>query len=66
MQLPRKEKTFFEFFFFFLHYVNLYSILNIFQKKMTVIADVFLNLLTLKDVVIQMTKESCFRRSFNK
>ena len=38
-------------FFFFLHFLNLDSILNILGKKMTVIADVFLNLRTAKNVV---------------
>ena len=47
----RKEKYFLEFFFFFLHFLNLDSILNIFKKKMTLIADVFLNLRTPKNVV---------------
>ena len=36
---------------FFLNFPNLYSILNIFKKKMTLIADVFLNLRTPKNVV---------------
>ena len=36
---------------FFLHFLNLDSILNIFEKKMTLIADVFLNLRTPKNVV---------------
>ena len=36
---------------FFLHFLNLDSILNIFFKKMTVIAYVFLNLRTPKKVV---------------
>ena len=44
----RNEKYFMNFFFNFL---NLDSILNIFKKKMTLIADVFLNLRTPKDVV---------------
>ena len=36
---------------FFLHVRHLDSILNIFKKKMTLIADVFLNLRTPKNVV---------------
>ena len=36
---------------FLLHFQNLDSILNIFWKKMPLIADVFLNLRTPKDVV---------------
>ena len=39
------------FFFFFLHLLNLGSILNRFKKKMTLIAYVFVNLGTLKNVV---------------
>ena len=48
MQLCQKRRIFSK---FFLHFVNLDSILNIFKKKMTLIADVFLNLGTPKDVV---------------
>ena len=44
----RNEKCLFN---FFLSFVNLHSILSIFKKRMTLIADVFLNLPTLKDVV---------------
>ena len=36
MHLSQKQKSFLN---FFLHSQNLYSILNIFQKKMTLIAD---------------------------
>ena len=48
MQLPQKQKTFSQFFFKFLK-----SILNFehFQKKMTLIADVFPKLRTPEDVV---------------
>ena len=48
MQLSQKPKIFSE---FFLHVRHLDSILNIFKKKMTLIADVFLNLGHRKDVV---------------
>ena len=37
--------------FFFLQFRNLDSILNIFKRKMTLIADVFLNLKTPKNVL---------------
>ena len=37
--------------FFFLHFLNLDLILNIFKKKMTLKADVFLNFSTPKTVV---------------
>ena len=33
---------------------------NIFRKTVTFIVDVFLNLLTPKDVVTEISKESCF------
>ena len=49
MQLSQKEKTFSEFFFF--HLLNLDSILNIFKKKMSLLAHVFLNFPTPKNVV---------------
>ena len=50
MQLSQNLKNFTEFFFFF-HFPNLYSILNILKKKVTLIADVFLNLRALNNVV---------------
>ena len=43
MQLSQKRKIFSQFFFFF-QFQNLDSILNILKKKMTLIADIFLNL----------------------
>ena len=49
MQLSQKPK---KFLYFFLHFMNLHSILNIFKKMVTLIADIFLKLRTLKDVVI--------------
>ena len=48
MQLCQKRRIFSK---FFLHFVNLDSILNIFKKKITLIADVFYNLGSPKDVV---------------
>ena len=48
MQLSQKGKTFSE---FFLDFLNLDLILNNSKKKMTLIADVFLNLPTPKNVV---------------
>ena len=59
----RNEKYFLK---FFLHFPNLESISNIFKKKMTLIADVFLNLRTPKYVVREMFKKSCFRGPFDK
>ena len=58
MQLSQKPKIFSEFVFRFL---NLVSILNIFKKKMTLMANVFLNLRIPKNVVRQMSKKSPFR-----
>ena len=48
----KNEKYFlnFFFFFFFLPFLNSDSILNILKRKMTLKADVFLNLRTLKNV----------------
>ena len=45
----RNEKLFVN--FFFLKFLNLDSIWNIFKKKVTLIADVFLNLQTAENVV---------------
>ena len=69
MQLSKKRKIssdFFFFFFFFLHFLNLDSILKIFRKKMTLIADVFLNLRTPKNVVRKKSKKVPFRGPFDK
>ena len=44
----RKKKYFLDFFW---NFQNLDSIFDIFKRKMTLIADVFLNLRTRKDVV---------------
>ena len=49
MQLSQKRKIFSKLFLF--HFPNLDSIFNIFEKKMTLKADVFLKLRTLKKVV---------------
>ena len=49
------------FIYFFLHFRNLDPILNIFQKKMTLIADVLLNLRTLKNLIRLFSKNSHFR-----
>ena len=49
MQLSQNRKTFQE--FFFLPFLNLHAILNIFKKKITLIANRFLNLRTPKNVV---------------
>ena len=49
MQLSQKRKIFSN---SFLHFLNLHLIFNIFEKNMTLIANVFLNLRTPKYVVI--------------
>ena len=51
MQLSQKQKTFSVFFFFFLQFGNLDSIWNILKEKVTLIAYVFSNLRTTKNVV---------------
>ena len=65
MQLFEVPKTFSQF-FFFLDFRNLESIFNVFKKKMTLIADVFSNLGTIKYVVRKISKKSTFRRPFEK
>ena len=62
MQLSEKGNIFSQFFWPFR---NLDSILNSFKKKMTLIAEVFLNLPSPKKVVRSMSKKSCFRGSFD-
>ena len=53
----RNEKYFVN---FFLHFLNLDSILKIFKKKIALIADLFLNLRTPKYVVREMSEKSRF------
>ena len=48
------------FIYLFLNFLNLDSILNIFQKKVTLIVNVFLNLQTPKNSVREMYKKSPF------
>ena len=63
MQLSRKEKDFPN---FFLHFWNLIQILNIFKKKMNLIAEVFPNYGIRKYKVRSISKKSRFKRSFGK
>ena len=63
MQLYKKRKILSS---FFLHFLNLDSILNFFEKKMTLIADVFWNLQTRNDVIREMSKKSPFRGPLDK
>ena len=60
MQLYKKQKTLSSFFAVFLH-----QILNILEKKMTLIAYVFLKLKIAKDMVREMSQKLCFRTPFN-
>ena len=50
---------------FFLHFRNRHEILNICEKKMTFIADLFANLRTPKKVVRYMSKKSRFKGPFD-
>ena len=61
MELPQKSKSFLN---FLLHFLNLDSVFDIFKKKMTFIADVFLNLRTPENVVREVFKKSHFRGPF--
>ena len=63
MQLSQKRYIFSE---LFLPFLNLDSILKIYKKKMNLIADVFLNLWTPKNVVRSISKKSRFRGLFEK
>ena len=59
----RNEKYFVN---FLLHFLNLEPIWNILKEKMTLIADTFLNLRTLKYIVREMSKKPRFRGPFDK
>ena len=63
MELSKKQKSFSEFF-------SASSVFRLnfeqFEKKMTLIAYVFGNLQTAKDVFTQMSKRPFFRRSFDR
>ena len=63
MQLSKKKKFFFN---FFLHFWSLDQLQNILKKNMTLTAYVFAKLGTMKDVVRQMSKKSCFGGLFEK
>ena len=63
MELSKKQKLFVN---LFLHFWNLDQIFNIFDKKMTIVANLFPRLRTAKDVARYMSKISRFRRPFNK
>ena len=63
MHLLEKRKKFLNFFFF--HYWNLHQILNIFKKKMIVIAHVFPKLQTVENLVRPFSKKRRFRTRFD-
>ena len=63
MQLSQKQKIFSD---FFLHFLNLDSILNISKKKMALIGHLFSALGTPKKVVRKMSKKFPFRGPFDK
>ena len=65
MELSQKRKIFSQF-LFFLHFVSLDSILNIFRKKMSFLADILLNLRTPKYVIREVSKNSRLTGPFNK
>ena len=51
---------------FFLRFRNLHEILNIWRKKMTLIADLFAKLRTPKNVVRYLSKKSRFKGPFDR
>ena len=53
-------------FFFFLHFLNLDSILDISEKKIILIGDGCLKLRIPQNVVSYTSKKSCFRGPFDK
>ena len=63
MELSRKHKTFFQFFSSFL---KSSLILDIFKKKITLIANIFRKLRTPKNILRSMPKKSFFRVSVEK
>ena len=63
MQVSQNQKYLLK---FFLRLRNLDSIQNFFKKSITLIADVFLNLGTPKNVVIYMSEKSDFREPLDK
>ena len=63
MQVSRKQNFFLN---FLLHFSNLAEILNTFLKNMTLIADVFPELRTQKNLVRSMSIKSHFKGSFPK
>ena len=66
IHFSEKQKTFSHFFFFFFFNLwILHQILSIFEKNMLVIANVFLKLQTVEDLVKKLSWKRCFRTSFD-
>ena len=59
----KNEKLFLN---YFLHFRNLHEILNIYKKKMSFIADLFVKLRTPKNVVRYMSKKSRCKGPFDR
>ena len=62
MKLSEERKIFY---IFLVHYWNLHQILNIFEKKMIVIANFFGKLQTVKDLLRPVSKKHRFRTPFD-
>ena len=62
MILSENQKLFLSFFF---HFLNLHLILNILKERMMVIAHVFPDLQTVKNLVRLLSKNRCFRTRFD-
>ena len=62
-QLSQKQRPFLIFFF---NFRNLHHLLNIFKKKMTLIADLFPKLRTPKNVVRYISKKPRFKGPFDR
>ena len=63
MQLSQKQNIFLN---FSLHFGNLYQILNTFQEKTALIADVFPDFPALKNMIRYIPENQCFRRPFDR
>ena len=66
MQFSQKQKTFSEIFFFFFPFLNSTLKFKPLRKKMTLIVDVFPEILASKNMVRQMSKKSCFRKPLDR
>ena len=63
MKLSQEQKTYSDFFFeFWISILNFKHLL----EKMTLVADVFLEITVSKNMVTQMSKKPCFREPFDR